>query len=92
MAVLGFPSLICLDGDHNSHQAFNRLPFIAIGAGSLVLALVLALLLSTPLLALGVLAAGGLGVLGVYRSQQAKMTTALTYELDAETSARFDGI
>ena len=23
MAVLGFPSLICLDGDHNSHQAFN---------------------------------------------------------------------
>lgn len=70
----------------------NRLPFIAIGAVTLVLALVLALLLSMPLLELGVLAAGGLSLLGVYRSQRAKMITVLTYDLDAEIGARFDGI
>jgi len=73
-------------------RSFNRFPLIAIGAGSSALALVLALLLSTPLLALAVLAAGSLGVLGVYRSQRARMITALTYDLDAETGARFDGI
>lgn len=68
------------------------MPLIAIGAVSLVLTLVLALLLSMSLLALAVLAAGVLGVLGVYRTQRAKMITALTYDLDAETSARFDGM
>jgi len=73
-------------------RSVNRLPLVVIGAGSLILALVPALLLSMPLPALGVLAAGALGVLGLYRSQRAKMVTTLTYDLDAETGARFNEV
>ena len=73
-------------------RSVNRLPLAAIGAGSLILALVLALLLSMPLPALAVFVVGALGVLGVYRSQRAKMVTVLTYDLDAETRARFNEV
>ncbi len=73
-------------------RSVNRLPLAVIGTGSLVIALVLALLLSTPLPALAVLAAGAVAVLGVYRAQRAKMVTVLTYDLDAETSVRFNDV
>jgi len=74
-------------------RSVNRLPLVAIGAGSLILALVLALLLSMTLPALAaVLAAGAVAVLGVYRAQRAKMVTILTYDLDDETAARFDEV
>ena len=70
----------------------ERRPLVVVGAGALILATVLALPLSMPLPALGVLAVGALGVLGVYRAQSAKMVTTLTYDLDSEARARLDGI
>ena len=73
-------------------RSVERRPLAVVGAGAVVLALVLALPLSMPLPALGALAVGAIGVLGVYRAQSAKMVTTLTYDLDTETRARFDGI
>lgn len=68
----------------------NRLTPAAIGAGSLALAVLLALILDSPPSALAVLAAGTLGALGVYVAQRRKTITRLDYDLDADTAARFD--
>ena len=73
-------------------KSINRRPLLIVGAGSVVLAAVLAMLLSMPMPALGVLAVGVVGVLILYRAQASRMTTTLTYDLDAETRARFEGI
>src|SRR5829696_7535284 len=80
---------------NNRPRKISRLPLLAVGGGTLVLA---ALLYASEILPsfaiLGVLGGGVLLVLLLYGSQKAKMTIRLSYKgkLDKETSTRFSEI
>ncbi len=72
----------------------NRLPLLAIGAGSVALAALLYGPLALPTFAPVALLAGVLGLVGVHRAQQDDAIISLSYEgkLDEEASARFSRV
>src|SRR5215218_1653925 len=80
---------------NNRPRKVNRLPLLAVGGGTLVLA---ALLYASEILPsfaiLGVLGGGVVLVLVLYGTQKAKMTIRLSYKgkLDKETSTRFSEV
>src|SRR5215204_2018075 len=80
---------------NNRPRKVNRLPLLAVGGGTLVLA---ALLYASEILPsfaiLGVLGGGVVLVLVIYGTQKAKMTIRLSYKgkLDKETSTRFSEV
>src|SRR5215212_344312 len=80
---------------NNRPRKVSRLPLLAVGGGTLVLA---ALLYASEILPsfaiLGVLGGGALLVLLLYGTQKAKMTIRLSYKgkLDKETSTRFSEV
>src|SRR5215208_2477575 len=80
---------------NNRPRKVSRLPLLAVGGGTLVLA---ALLYASEILPsfaiLGVLGGGVVLVLVLYGTQKAKMTIRLSYKgkLDKETSARFSEV
>src|SRR5215216_5827152 len=80
---------------NNRPRGVSRLPLLAVGAGSLVLA---ALLYGFAILpsfaALAVLGGGVMLVLVLYVTQKAKMTISISYKskLDEEISARFSSV
>src|SRR5215211_6616743 len=80
---------------NNRPRKVNRLPLLAVGGGTLVLA---ALLYASEILPsfaiLGVLGGGVVLVLVLYGTQKAKMTIRLSYKgkLEKETSTRFSEV
>jgi hypothetical protein len=79
----------------NRPRTVNRLPLLAAGGGSLVLAALLFVLKVLPTLAiLSILLGGALLVLVLYRSQKAKTTISLSYKgnLSDDASARFSEV
>src|SRR5829696_2860250 len=77
---------------NNRPREVNRLPLLAVGGGTLILAALLYVFEVLPSSAiLAVIGGGALLVLVHYRTQKAKMTISLSYEgnLDEETSVRF---
>jgi hypothetical protein len=80
---------------NNRPREVGRLPLLAFGGGTLILAALLYLFEVLPYFAiLVVLGAGALLFLVLYRTQKAKTTISLTYKgnLDEETSARFASV
>ena len=80
---------------NNRPRRVGRLPLLAVGGGTLVLAALLYLLEVLPSVAiLAVFCGGALLVLVLYGTQKAKTTISLTYKgnLDDETSARFSEV
>jgi hypothetical protein len=78
---------------NNRTKRVNRLPFLAIGAGSLALAALLYVLLGSRVPALAALFVGVLGVLGAYRVQKARSITSLIYDdLDGDLAIRFAAV
>src|SRR5215208_1409203 len=83
---------------NNRPRKVNRLPLLAVAGGTLVLAVLAALLYVFEFLPsyaiLAVLGGGVLLVLLLYRTQRAKTTISLSYKgnLDKETSARFSEV
>ena len=77
---------------NNRTKRVNRLPFLAIGAGSLALAALLYVLSGSRVLALAALFVGALGLLVAHAVQKARSIISLTYdELDADLAIRFAG-
>jgi hypothetical protein len=77
---------------NNRPREVARLPLLAVGGATLILAALLyALGVLPPLAILAVLVGGALFVLLLYRTQKAKMITSLTYKgnLDEEVASRF---
>jgi DnaJ-like protein len=71
----------------------NRLPFLAIGAGSLALAALLYVLSGSRVLALVALFVGALGLLVAYRAQKARSIVSLTYDdLGGDLAVRFAAV
>jgi hypothetical protein len=71
----------------------SRLPLALIAGGSAVLAALLAVLMSSLLVGLVVLAAGAAGVLVSYRVQKASAIISLTYDsLEGEIKTRFSAV
>src|SRR3712207_6412001 len=83
---------------NNRPRKVGRLPLLAVGGGTLILAVLSALLNlvgALPAFApLAVLGGGALLVLLLYVTQKAKSTISLSYKgnLDKETSARFSEV
>jgi hypothetical protein len=80
---------------NNRPRKIGRLPLLAVGGGTLVLAALLYFFEVLPAFAtLAVLGGGVLLVLLLYRTQKAKMTISLSYKgnLDEQTSARFSEV
>ena len=77
---------------NNRPRKVSRLPLLAVGGGTLILAALLYVFEVLPSFAiLAVLGGGALLVLLLYGTQKAKTTISLSYKgnLDEETSARF---
>src|SRR5829696_7169764 len=77
---------------NNRPRKVGRLPLLAVGGGTLVLAALLYVFeVLPPLATLAVLGGGALLVLLLYATQKAKTTIKLSYKgnLDEETSTRF---
>jgi hypothetical protein len=80
---------------NNRPRSVSRLPILAVGGGSVVLAALLYVLEVSPTFApLAVLLAGVLSIFGVYRIEKARTITYLSYEgnLDEDTASRFSRI
>ncbi len=78
---------------NNLPKRVNRLPFLAVGAGSLALAALLYVLLGSRVLALAGLFVGALGLLLAYTVQKARSITSLTYDdLDGDLAIRFAAV
>jgi hypothetical protein len=83
---------------NNRPRKVSRLPLLAVGGGTLVLAILSALLyvseLLPPFAILAVLGGGVLLVLLLYGTQKAKMTIRLSYKakLDEEVASRFSSV
>src|ERR687889_35723 len=80
---------------NNRSRKVNRLPLLAVGGGTLILAALLYASEILPTFAiLGVLGGGVVLVLILYGTQKAKMTIRLPYKgkLDKETSTRFSEV
>src|SRR5215207_5910479 len=80
---------------NNRPRRVSRLPLVAVGGGSVVLAALLYVLDVLPTFApLAVLLAGALGIVGVYRIEKARTITYLSYEgnLDEEAASRLSKI
>ncbi len=78
---------------NNRTKRVNRLPFLAIGAGSLALAVLLYVPLGYLALALAALIVGALGLLAAYMAQKARSITSLTYDdLDGDLAIRFAAV
>jgi hypothetical protein len=80
---------------NNRPRKVSRLPLLAVGGGTLVLATLLYLFeVLSPFAILAVIGGGVLLVLLLYGTQKAKMTISLSYKgsLDEETSARFSEV
>ena len=80
---------------NNRPRKVGRLPLLAVGGGTLVLAALLyASEILPPFAILGVLVGGVVLVLVLYGTQKAKMTIRLSYKgkLDEETSTRFSEV
>jgi hypothetical protein len=78
---------------NNRSKRVNRLPFLAIGAGSLALAALLYVLSGSRVLALAALFVGALGLLAAYMAQKARSITSLTYDdLDGDLATRFAAV
>src|SRR5919107_4916420 len=80
---------------NNRSRKVNRLPLLAVGGGTLILAALLYASEILPTFAiLGVLGGGVVLVLILYGTQKAKMTIRLSYKgkLDKETSTRFSEV
>jgi len=77
---------------NNRPRKVGRLPLLAVGGGTLILAALLYVFEVLPMSAiLAVLGGGALLVLLLYRTQKAKMTISLSYKgkLDDEAASRF---
>jgi hypothetical protein len=78
---------------NNRSKKVNRLPFLAIGAGSLALAALLYVLLGSRVFALTAVFVGILGLLVAYMAQKAGSKTSLTYDdLDGDLAIRFAAV
>src|SRR5919112_1426287 len=80
---------------NNRPRRVGRLPLLAVGGGTLILATLLYVFEVLPSFAiLAVLGGGALLVLLLYTTQKAKTTISLSYKgnLDKETSARFSEV
>jgi hypothetical protein len=78
---------------NNRTMRVNRLPFLAIGTGSLALAALLYVLSGSRVLALAALFLGVLGLLVAYMAQRARSVTSLTYDdLDGDLAIRFAAV
>ena len=80
---------------NNRPREVGRLPLLAFGCGTLILAALLYFFEVLPYFAiLVVLGGGALLFLLLYRARKAKTTISLTYKgnLDEETSARFTSV
>src|SRR5215210_7085893 len=80
---------------NNRPRKVNRLPLLAVGGGTLILAVYLYVLEVLPSFAIfAFLGGGSLLVLVLYGTQKAKMTISLSYKgnLDKGTSARFSEV
>jgi hypothetical protein len=79
---------------NNRSKRVNRLPFLAIGAGSLALAALMYVLSGSRVLALAALLLGALGLLVAYAAHKARSITSLTYDddLDGDLAIRFAAV
>src|SRR5215211_32079 len=83
---------------NNRPREVSRLPFLAVGGGTLVLAVLSALLYVFEFLPsyaiVAVIGGGALLAFVLYGIQKAKMTISISYKgnLDEETSARFSEV